>query len=45
MTIGKIIDGKAFAAGLRDKVADGVAAFAVLAAFEGVADVSSGNDS
>ena len=27
MTIGKIIDGKAFAAGLRDKVADGVAAF------------------
>ncbi|MHA6766479.1 bifunctional methylenetetrahydrofolate dehydrogenase/methenyltetrahydrofolate cyclohydrolase FolD [Sphingobium ummariense] len=28
MTIGKIIDGKAFAAGLRDKVALGVAAFA-----------------
>ncbi|HUD91592.1 bifunctional methylenetetrahydrofolate dehydrogenase/methenyltetrahydrofolate cyclohydrolase FolD [Sphingobium sp.] len=27
MTIGKIIDGKAFAAGLRDKVADRVAAF------------------
>lgn len=24
MTIGKIIDGKAFAAGLRDKVAEGV---------------------
>lgn len=27
MTIGKLIDGKAFAAGLRDKVADGVTAF------------------
>ena len=27
MTIGKIIDGKAYAAGLRDTVADGVAAF------------------
>ncbi|QGP79061.1 bifunctional methylenetetrahydrofolate dehydrogenase/methenyltetrahydrofolate cyclohydrolase FolD [Sphingobium sp. CAP-1] len=27
MTIGKLIDGKAFAAGLRDKVANGVAAF------------------
>ena len=27
MSIGKIIDGKAFAAGLRERVADGVAAF------------------
>ena len=31
MTIGKIIDGKAFAAGLRDKVAEGVSAFAAQA--------------
>ena len=27
MSIGKIIDGKAFAAGLRERVAEGVAAF------------------
>ncbi|MEJ7934506.1 bifunctional methylenetetrahydrofolate dehydrogenase/methenyltetrahydrofolate cyclohydrolase FolD [Sphingobium sp. AN558] len=45
MTIGKIIDGKAFAATLRDKVADGVAAFAAQAGRKpGLAVVLVGED-
>ncbi|MBU1796435.1 MAG: bifunctional methylenetetrahydrofolate dehydrogenase/methenyltetrahydrofolate cyclohydrolase FolD [Alphaproteobacteria bacterium] len=45
MTIGKIIDGKAFAAGLRDKVAEGVSAFAAQAGRKpGLAVVLVGED-
>ena len=45
MTIGKIIDGKAFAAGLRDKVAEGVSAFATQAGRKpGLAVVLVGED-
>ena len=45
MSIGKIIDGKAFAAGLRERVAEGVAAFVEQAGRKpGLAEVLVGAD-